>query len=220
MISKGNLQKISDWIWEIPKSFRADMRVPARLYTGGELMEKIFRDRSLSQLVNVTSLPGIVRHGLAMPDVHEGYGFPIGGVAAVEMESGVISPGGVGYDINCGMRLLKSDHKVRELRDRIDTLAEEIQAEVPSGLGRGRRKKFDLGFIDKILEAGAAYLVEQGFGTAEDLTNCEERGGFRGSADPAAVSARSKSRGRDQVGTLGSGNHFCEIQEVDEIFYK
>ncbi len=218
MISKQSLRKISDWVWEIPKSFRGDMRVPARIYMGGGLMEEVFRDRSLAQLVNITSLPGIVRHGLAMPDMHEGYGFPIGGVAAVEMSEGVISPGGVGYDINCGMRLLKSDHKVEDLESRLNDLAAEIQSEVPSGLGRGRSKKLDLSFMDKVLKGGAVYLVEQGFGTPEDLVNCEEGGGFQNAADPSAVSARAKNRGRDQVGTLGSGNHFCEIQKVEEIF--
>ncbi len=218
MISRETLHKISDWVWEIPKSFRADMRVPARIYTGGRMMGEIFRDRSLNQLVNVASLPGIARYSLAMPDMHEGYGFPIGGVAAVRVSEGVISPGGVGYDINCGMRLLKSEYTAGELGKYLDALASMIQTEVPSGLGKGRRKKLDINFIDRVLEGGSAYLVKQGFGNDEDISNCEEEGEFGHAADSSAVSARAKNRGRDQVGTLGSGNHFCEIQKVEKIF--
>ncbi|OGZ19006.1 MAG: RNA-splicing ligase RtcB [Candidatus Nealsonbacteria bacterium RBG_13_42_11] len=217
MISKKDFIKINDWLWEIPKSFRSDMRVPSRFYVSEEMLEDVFRDKSLGQLVNVATLPGIINYSLAMPDMHEGYGFPIGGVAAMDMKSGVISPGGVGYDINCGMKLLKSEFTETEIRPYLEKLGTEIQKEVPSGLGQGRQVKVDISSINKILEEGAQRLVEQGYGEKEDLENCESQGRL-GRADATAVSDHAKNRGRDQVGTLGSGNHFLEIQKVDEIF--
>jgi len=217
MVLKKDFKKISDWLWEIPKSFRSDMKVPARIYASEKMLEDVFRDRSVNQLINIATLPGIVRYALAMPDVHEGYGFPIGGVAAVDVEKGVISPGGVGYDINCGMRILKSEYTEKEVRPHLDRLATEIQKEVPSGLGRGRQMKFDIKSINKILERGAQALVEKGFGEKEDLENTESQGRLL-QADPSFVSDRAKNRGRDQVGTLGSGNHFLEIQKVAEVF--
>lgn len=217
MISKKDFKKITDWLWEIPKGFRHDMRVPGRVYIPEKMLEETFRDKSLEQLVNVATLPGIINYSIAMPDMHEGYGFPIGGVAAMDMKEGVISPGGVGYDINCGMRLLKSEYKEEEIRPYLDKLATEIQGQVPSGLGRGRQIKIDTTSINKILENGAQRLVEQGYGGKEDLENCESQGKLSG-ADSASVSDHAKNRGRDQVGTLGSGNHFLEIQKVEEIF--
>ncbi len=217
MISKSDFKKITDWLWEIPKSFREDMRAPARAYISGEMLEDALRDKSLYQLVNVTTLPGIINYSLAMPDMHEGYGFPIGGVAAMDMKDGVISPGGVGYDINCGMRLLKSEYSEKEIKPHLENLATEIQKEVPSGLGKGRQLKLDIASINKVLEGGAQRLVEQGYGEKEDLENCESQGKLP-QADTATVSDHAKNRGRDQVGTLGSGNHFLEVQKVDEIF--
>jgi len=217
MVSKSDFKKISDWLWEIPKSFRSDMRVPARIYVSEKMLEDAFRDRSIGQLVNVATLPGIINYSLAMPDMHEGYGFPIGGVAAVDTKNGVISPGGVGYDINCGMKLLKSDYKEKDIKTHLEELATEIQKEVPSGLGRGRQIKLSIEQIDKILEGGAQRLVEQGYGEKEDLENCESQGKLP-QADALSVSDHAKNRGRDQVGTLGSGNHFLEIQKVDEVF--
>ena len=217
MISKDTFEKISDFLWEIPKSFRADMKVSARVFISEEMLAAAFSDRSLDQLVNVATLPGIINYSLAMPDMHEGYGFPIGGVAAVNLEGGVISPGGVGYDINCGMRLLKSDFSEKEIKPYLDKLAAEIQKEVPSGLGRGRKIKVDTNSMNKILEKGAQRLVEQGYGEKEDLENCESQGGLP-QANTTTVSDHAKNRGRDQVGTLGSGNHFLEIQKVDQIF--
>lgn len=217
MISKKDFKKISDWLWEIPKSFSLGMRVPTRIYISEKMMEETFRDRSLQQLINVANLPGIVNYSMAMPDMHEGYGFPIGGVAAMDMENGVISPGGVGYDINCGMRLLKSEYTEEEIRPHLDKLATEIQKEIPSGLGKGRQVKLDINSVNKILEKGASVLVERGFGQKEDLENCES-GGQLLSADVSMVSDRAKNRGRGQVGTLGSGNHFLEVQKVQEIF--
>ena len=217
MISKKAFRKISDFLWEIPQSFRQDMRVPARIYISEKMLEDVFEDRSLGQLINVATLPGIVNYSLAMPDIHEGYGFPIGGVAAMRMSDGVISPGGVGYDINCGMRLLKSDLSEKEIQPYLENLATEIQKEVPSGLGKGRQTKFSIEQINKILEGGAQRLVEQGYGEKEDLENCESQGRLF-SADNSLVSDHAKNRGRDQVGTLGSGNHFLEVQKVEEIF--
>ncbi len=216
-MEKKDFQKITDYLWEIPKSFRADMRVPVRVYVTEKILEESFRDRSLGQLVNVATLPGIVNYAMAMPDMHEGYGFPIGGVAAMDMKTGVISPGGVGYDINCGMRLLKSEYLEKDISPYLEKLAIEIQKEVPSGLGKGRQMKFSIKQINKILEGGAPELIENGYGEKEDLENCESNGKLPQS-DASCVSDRAKNRGRDQVGTLGSGNHFLEVQKVGEIF--
>lgn len=217
MVSKEDFIKINDYLWEIPRKFRSDMKVPARVYVSEKMLEESFKDRSLGQLVNIATLPGIVKYSMAMPDMHEGYGFPIGGIAATRLSDGVISPGGVGYDINCGMRLLKSDYLEKDIKPYLENLATEIQKEVPSGLGQGRQVKIDLSSLDKILEGGAQRLVEQGYGEKEDIENCETEGKLQ-QADPSMVSDRAKNRGRDQVGTLGSGNHFLEIQKVDEIF--
>ncbi len=217
MFSKKDFKKINEWLWEIPKSFREDMRVPAKIYVSEKMLGNIFKDRSLEQLVNVATLPGIVNYSIAMSDIHEGYGFPIGGVAAIDMENGVISPGGVGYDINCGMRVLESDYKAEELKPYLDKLATEVQKEIPSGLGRGGQIKLSTTEIDKILEGGAGFLIKRGYGEKDDLENCEAKGCLA-SADSSTVSKQAKNRGKDQVGTLGSGNHFLEIQKVAEIF--
>lgn len=212
-----DIRKINDFLWEIPKESREDMRVPARIYASGKILNDALKDRSVEQLINAATLPGIASWSLAMPDVHEGYGFPIGGVAATEEENGVISPGGVGYDINCGMRLLRSDYRASDINPALEKLAAEMQKEVPSGLGVGRQMKLSSSTLDKILEAGAKKIVEIGYGEKEDIENCEAGGSLK-SADPNAVSARAKNRGQNQTGTLGSGNHFLEIQKVDEIF--
>ena len=217
MISKKDFRKINDYLWEIPKSFRPDMRVPARAYVSERMLEDVFRDRSLPQLVNLCCLPGIQKYGLAMPDMHEGYASPIGGVAAIRTSDGIISPGMQGYDINCGVRLLLSDYLEKEVKGHLENLATEIQKEVPSGLGRGRQIKLSIEQIDKILEGGVKRLVDQGYGEKEDIENCEAEGCLEW-AEASAVSFRAKNRGRDQVGTLGSGNHFLEIQKVQEIF--
>jgi len=219
MISKKDFKKITDWLWEIPKSFRSDMRVSARAYVSEKMLEESFKDRSLEQLVNVSTLPGIQKYALAMPDMHEGYASPIGGVAAIRISDGVISPGVCGYDINCGMRLLKSEHIEKEIKPYLDKLATEIQSQVPSGLGRGRKIKLSIEQINKILEEGTHILLKQGYGEKEDVENCEASGKLDW-ADSSVVSDHAKNRGRDQVGTLGSGNHFVEIQKVEEIFDK
>lgn len=193
------------------------MRVPARIYVSEKMLEDVFRDRSLPQLVNLCCLPGIQKYGLAMPDCHEGYSSPIGGVAAIRTSDGIISPGMQGYDINCGVRLLLSDYLEKEVRGPLENLATEIQKEVPSGLGRGRQIKLSIEQIEKILEEGVKRLVSQGYGEKEDIENCEAEGCLEW-AEASAVSFQAKNRGRDQVGTLGSGNHFLEIQKVQEIF--
>jgi len=216
-ITKNDLKKINDFVWEIPKSFRADMRAPARIFATEKLLEEIFRDRSMEQLVNVATLPGIQKHALVMPDAHEGYGFPIGGVAAMDLDEGVISPGGIGYDINCGVRLLRSPVKWFEVEDKLEELATEIYHAVPSGLGRGGRLVFDKNKFDLMLGGGAGYLVEEGFGKENDVLHLEAQGNLS-QADPSLVSNEAKRRGKDQLGTLGSGNHFLEVQRVDEIF--
>jgi tRNA-splicing ligase RtcB len=192
------------------------MRVPARIYASKKILEEV-EEGAIDQVINVATLPSIVKYSLAMPDIHSGYGFAIGGVAATRYPEGVISPGGIGYDQNCGCRLLLSDYTQKEIQLSLDKLATEIQKEVPSGLGRGRQIKLSIKQIDKILEGGVPYLVEQGYGEKEDIENCEHQGKME-QADASSVSEKAKMRGRDQVGTLGSGNHFCEIQKVAEIF--
>jgi len=215
-MDKNNLKKINDYLWEIPKDYRKDMRVPARIYASEKILKEIEPD-AFNQVINTASLPGIVNYSLAMPDIHTGYGFVIGGVAAMNIKDGIVSPGGVGYDINCGMKLLRSEYSEKEIRPHLEKLATEIQNEVPSGLGQGRQIKSSVGEIEKILEGGAQRIVEQGYGEKEDLENCESNGRLP-QADVSLVSERAKNRGRAQVGTLGSGNHFLEIQRVDEIF--
>jgi len=216
-MKKSDFKKISDWLWEIPKSFRSDMRVPARVYASEKMLEDIFRDRSISQLINGTTLPGIVRYAIAMPDCHEGYSVPIGFVGAIRTADGVISPGACGFDINCGMKLLKSTLTETEVKPYLENLATEIQKQVPSGLGQGRQIKLSLAQVDKILQGGAQALIQQGYGEKEDVENCEGNGRLDW-ADAAAVSGHAKNRGRDQVGTLGSGNHFLEVQKVETIY--
>ncbi len=221
MISKNNFKKINDYLWEIPKNFRSDMRVPARIYVSEKMLGEVFKDKSLEQLVNLTTLPGIEKYALAMPDIHEGYGSPIGGVFATRVEEGIISPGAVGYDINCGVRLLKSNISADEINSsaggELGDLASELQKSVPSGLGKGRAQKLSVIELDKILENGAQELVKHGYGDKDDIENCEANGRL-GWAGASEVSITAKNRGRDQVGTLGSGNHFLEIQKVEEIF--
>jgi len=217
MVEKKDFRKINDYLWEISKSFRPDMQVPARVYTNERMLSQILTDKSLEQLVNVATLPGIVKYSLAMPDIHEGYGFCIGGVAATKYPGGIISPGGIGFDQNCGIRLLKSDYTEQEISPYLEKIITEMQREIPSGLGRGRKTKFTVKEIDEILQGGVPYLVKSGYGIEEDIENCEEKGKMP-KADASCISERAKQRGRNQVGTLGSGNHFCEIQKVVEIF--
>lgn len=220
MIAKKDLVKIHDWLWEIPKSYRADMRVPARVYATEHMIEEILRDRSLEQLVNVATLPGIARYALAMPDVHEGYGFPVGGVAAFDPEDGgIISPGGIGYDINCGVRLLRSERTLKDIAPELENLAHALYREIPSGVGKGGRLSLKDADLDRVLEGGAARMVEMGYGDAADLPRIESEGRLP-DADASLVSETAKARGSDQLGTMGAGNHFVEAGVVDEVFDK
>jgi tRNA-splicing ligase RtcB len=202
---------------EIPRSARPDMRVPARIYADDELWEKIAKDRSLEQLVNVATLPGVSGYVYAMPDAHEGYGFPVGGLAAMRIDDGVISPGGVGYDINCGVRLLASSLDARELGAKLEPLVHDLSRSIPSGTGRGGALRLSDAELDRVLGEGSRFLVDRGLALPLDLETTEAGGGL-GAADPASVSDRAKHRGRDQLGSIGSGNHFVEVQEVDEVF--
>jgi tRNA-splicing ligase RtcB len=212
------LRRIDETLWEIPADARADMRVPARVFADAELLEAIASDRSLEQLQNVATLPGIVEAAFAMPDIHQGYGFPVGGLAATEAPDGVVSPGGVGYDINCGVRLLAAPFSADELGQRRETLAHEISRLVPAGAGRGGALSLRGRELERVLREGPRALVaERGLGSDDDLERTESGGRLEG-ADPAAVSERARARGADQLGTVGSGNHFIEVQRVERLF--
>ena len=217
MVSKHDMKKIHDWLWEIPKSYRTDMRVDARLYVDERFLDRTLQDNSVEQLVNTATLPGIIGPALAMPDIHEGYGFPIGGVVAVRHPDGVISPGGVGYDINCGVRLLASHVHIDELHPHKDDLITAIYYTVPSGVGSTGGIKLSPKQMDQVLSKGAAWVISQGYGNPDDLERLESQG-CMAEADPDRVGKRARERGKDQLGTLGSGNHFLEIDQVTKIF--
>ncbi len=208
-------RRVGEVLWEIPR--RGGMRVPGRIYAAGPMLRQIAGDDAARQVANVAHLPGIVGYSLAMPDIHRGYGFPIGGVAAFDVEDGVVSPGGVGYDINCGVRLLAGDLPAADVRDRLEPLAEALFRHVPSGVGSRGPLKLGARDLDLVLERGARWAVENGYGRPEDLPHLEEEGAMAG-ADPGLPSRRARERGEGQLGTLGSGNHFVEIGEVDEVF--
>ncbi len=218
MLSRKDLKQISPYLFEIPASYREDMRVPARIYADETLLSQILSDRSLEQVVNTATLPGIVDYALAMPDIHQGYGFSIGGVVATDPKAGgVVSPGGVGYDINCGVRLLASEIEEGELTPHLSDLTTALYHHVPSGVGKGGFLRASDDDIDAVLRTGARWALKQGMARSDDLAHTEENGSMPG-ADPAKVSPRAKKRGRSQIGTLGSGNHFAEIDVVDAIF--
>lgn len=216
-VPKEILKKIEDYLWEIPKDYRGDMRVPARVYALEELLDAILDDRSLDQLVNVATLPGIVQASMVMPDVHEGYGFPIGGIAATRYPDGVISPGGIGYDINCGVRLLVSDLEYNQVKSDLEYLSKELYAQIPSGMGKGGAVHLNAKEMDRVLRMGARWAIEEGMGEENDLIHTESNGCLP-DADPAKVSDHAKERGRSQLGTIGSGNHFAEVDRVENIF--
>jgi len=209
------IRKIDDFTWEIPPNAQEGMRVPGVVFGDRGLLEKADRDNALQQVVNVACLPGIVKASLAMPDIHWGYGFPIGGVAATSLTDGVISPGGVGYDISCGVRLVKTSLSHTEAAKKIREAIDLLNASVPKGLGAKGRLRLDRREMERMVSRGAVELVARGIGWEEDLEAMEEGGCYPG-ADPGKVSEKAFSRGREQVGTLGSGNHFLEIQVVDE----
>ncbi len=214
---KAALRRIEPYLWEIPSSFDPAMRVPARVFATARMLEEIIQDRALLQLVNVATLPGIQGAAIAMPDVHEGYGFPIGGVAAMDYETGVVSPGGIGYDINCGVRLLLTDLHDAEVNKWYPQLAKELFRKVPSGMGKGGKLKLSIKELDAVLNGGAPAVVKMGFGTETDIQYLESFGCID-FADAGAVSARAKERGKNQLGTIGSGNHFVEVDRVELLY--
>jgi tRNA-splicing ligase RtcB (3'-phosphate/5'-hydroxy nucleic acid ligase) len=216
-IELSQLKRVDEYRWLVPRSAKAGMRTDALIYADRNLLEQIVGDLSIEQAINVAFLPGIIGKSLAMPDIHQGYGFPIGGVAATDVETGVVSPGGVGFDINCGVRLLASPLRREDVTPRLRELVNQLFRDVPSGMGSEGALSLDYGELDRVLERGAPQLVERGIGESADIEFCEESGCLRG-ADPGRVSDRAKQRGRKQLGTLGSGNHFLETQYVEKIY--
>jgi tRNA-splicing ligase RtcB (3'-phosphate/5'-hydroxy nucleic acid ligase) len=209
------LLRKTDFIWEIPR--QGEMKVPATIYASSRLLESVRKDLTLQQARNVACLPGIQRMSYVMPDAHQGYGFPIGGVAAFDMDEGIISPGGVGYDINCGVRLLRTDFAEQDIAARRKELLAEIFKEVPAGVGKGGITRLRRGVLIDILTRGAEWAAENGYGTGEDLLMTEENGRME-DADAAFISDRALERGIPQLGTLGAGNHFLEIQKVSHVY--
>jgi tRNA-splicing ligase RtcB len=217
MVDLRNLRKVSEHEWEIPASYRSDMRVPVRIFASKALLEAAIGDMSLEQAVNAATLPGLAGHVVVMPDVHQGYGFPIGGVAATELPDGVISPGAIGYDINCGVRLLASGIDFEDAEADLPAVADALNHHCPSGVGVSGRVRLTTKELDSVCRQGAEWALNNGYATEADLRRTEENGRMKGAA-PENVSARAKERGRLQLGTLGAGNHFIEVDVVDEIF--
>ncbi|MDR7485135.1 MAG: RtcB family protein [Armatimonadota bacterium] len=211
------LRQIDDYRWEVPVSYKPGMRVPGLIFADERMLRMMGEEQAFEQVANVATLPGIVGRSLAMPDIHWGYGFPVGGVAAFDVEEGIISPGGVGYDINCGVRLIRTDLTEADVRPKLEELVNVLFRTVPSGVGMGGQVKVSMQEIDEVLRSGARWAVGKGYGHPDDLEVIEAGGALPG-ADPDAVSQNAKQRGRGQIGTLGSGNHFLEVQIVDQIF--
>ncbi|NLI74478.1 MAG: RtcB family protein [Euryarchaeota archaeon] len=217
MAYNGPLEKVDDYRWRIPKSYKEGMRTDAIIFASEDMIPSIREDNAPEQAANVATLPGIVGSSLAMPDIHWGYGFPIGGVAAMDADDGVISPGGIGFDINCGVRLIRTDMELNDVRPHIKELINILFKNVPAGVGSKGIMKFSGKSFDDVLQYGAEWAVESGYGWEEDLLTTEE-GGRMKTADPSKVSDRAKQRGIPQIGSLGSGNHFLEVDFVEEIF--
>jgi len=214
---QGKIKKLDDYRWEIPTGYKAGMKVPGLIYASERMLSHIMEEKAAEQVANVAFLPGIVGHSLAMPDIHWGYGFAIGGVAATRVRDGVISPGGVGFDINCGVRLLGTNLTEEEVRPKIEQLVDELYRSVPSGVGSQGKLRVTEKELSDIMVKGSRWAVEKGFGDAEDIVVTEASGCIKG-ANPDKVSKKAKQRGIPQLGTLGSGNHFLEIAVVDEVF--
>ena len=213
------LKQIDDERWELPQDYKPGMRVPALIFADRAMLEQLEGDQAIEQAANVATLPGIVGRSLAMPDIHWGYGFPIGGVAAMRVEDGVVSPGGVGFDINCGARVISTKLHEEEVRPILKELVNQLYRDTPAGLGGHGFLRLNRGELDDLMVQGAAWMVEHGYGEPEDLDTTESRGCLEG-ADPGSVSERARQRGLVQLGTLGSGNHFLEVQVVEQIFDK
>jgi len=216
MSLKSQLKEIRNNVWELPKTAKKGMRVPARLFLSKKLLNEV-EEGAIEQIANVAFLPGIYKHSIALPDMHFGYGFPIGGVAALDFENGGLSPGGIGFDINCGVRLLRTNITVEEIKPKIPQLLESIFNNVPSGVGRGGKLRLSFSQLKDVLEEGAKWAVKEGYGIQKDLEHLEEKGCLAG-ADASKVSDKALKRGSPQLGTLGAGNHFLEIQRVEKIF--
>jgi tRNA-splicing ligase RtcB len=209
--------QVDPWRWMIPRTSRPGMRTDGLVYATQAMLEDVIADKAYEQVANVACLPGIVGPSLAMPDIHWGYGFPIGGVAAMDLQAGVISPGGVGYDINCGVRILRTSLTEEEVRPKLDRLVQALFSAVPAGMGGKGGLSLSVDELKTVLRDGAAWVVRKGLGRSEDLAACED-GGRIDLADPEAVSDKALTRGRNQLGTLGSGNHFLELSVVEEVF--
>lgn len=218
MVRKQDFNRIQPYVWEIPTSFREGMRVPVRVFADEDILEQALDDKSFEQAINTASLPGLVSHVVVMPDVHQGYGFPVGGVAAAHAEEGIISPGAIGYDINCGVRLLSTRIDLEAAQDRLPELASALYHHCPSGVGEGGTVPLNQGQLEEVCVEGAQWGPKNGYGRPEDADLTEE-GGRIPDADPSTVSARALKRGKPQLGTLGAGNHFLEVEVVDEIFH-
>ncbi len=212
-----SLKQLDEYRWQVPVGTVPGMRVPGLVFADAALMDSIRSDRSLEQVANVATLPGILGSSIAMPDIHWGYGFPVGGVAATDGQDGVISPGGIGFDINCGVRLLSTPLVASDLKGKAAGLADALYRDIPAGVGRGGRLNLRAKELSKVMEQGAGWAVEAGYGRPSDLRRLESGGRLPG-ADPDHVSSRARERGSRQLGTLGSGNHFLEVQKVDEIY--
>ena len=212
----GPLKQVDEFRYEIPSSYKHGMRTSGLIYADERMMKNVIRDNALEQVANVATLPGILKKSMAMPDIHWGYGFPIGGVAGMDTEEGVISPGGVGYDINCGVRMLTTNLTVKDVTPKLKELIDTMFTNVPSGLGSKGKVRVDNRTLTQVLEEGAKWAVENGYGWQEDLEHLEEGGGMEG-ADSEKVSQKAIDRGKSQLGSLGAGNHFLEIQKVDKI---
>lgn len=213
----GPLERIDACRWRIPQSYDPGMRVPGLIFADEKLLVAIRADQSLQQVANVAHLPGIVKASMAMPDIHWGYGFPIGGVAAMDATTGVISPGGVGYDINCGVRLLATHLRVEEVQPKLRTLIASLFNDIPCGVGMSGEITVGTREAERVMTQGARWVIQRGYGVDDDAEHTESQGCLDG-ADPAMVSERARKRGADQLGTLGSGNHFLEVQLVDTIY--
>ncbi len=215
----GKLEKVDEFRWRIPRDYKPGMRVPGLIYADEGMLKQIVADRAPEQVANVAFLPGIVNYSLAMPDIHWGYGFAIGGVAAMRVSDGVVSPGGVGFDINCGVRIMRTNITQNEVKPKIKELIDALFYAVPSGMGSKGKIKLRSGEINDVLTKGSRWAVERGYGRPEDLQTTEENGEMK-EVNTDYVSARAKERGTPQVGTLGSGNHFLEVGVIDEIYEK
>jgi len=213
----GKLEKIDEYRWRIPKSYKLGMRVDGLIYANAQMLQQIIDDQAPEQVANVAFLPGIVGYSMAMPDIHWGYGFAIGGVAAMRVSDGVVSPGGVGFDINCGVHIMRTNLTREEVSPKINKLIDALFYAVPSGVGSQGAVKLRSGEIDEVLIKGSRWAVEKGYGRKEDLETTEENGEMKG-VDTSRVSGRAKERGIPQLGTLGSGNHFLEVAVIDEIY--